>query len=131
MHHALTIAGKVLLAVAAVAFVLFFEVFLDDVVVFIHDRAWSQSQAALAWCFAEGALLAILVSMEFPNRIVSNPPLPGVSLLIAPLAIGGLSHYFGSRSPSDCGILTFWRGLIFAFAFTLLRLMVVDHSKYF
>ena len=74
---------------------------------------------------AAGALTAWLV----PHRVLPRPPVAGLSLVLGPLAVGGVMHLVGrvevrnDRAPSR--LATFWGGALFAFSFSLARLLLL------
>ena len=89
-----------------------------------RSRVWAGVSIALAG-IAAGALAAWMI----PNRLLPRPPLPGLSLLLGPLAAGSVMHFWG-RAASRNGraasrLATFWGGALFAFSFALTRLLLL------
>jgi len=73
-----------------------------------------------------GAAAGLLSAWLFPHRLLAaRTVLPGVSLLLAPLATGSAMHFLGNQSrrfgryPSNPA--TFRRGALFAFSMALTR----------
>src|SRR5512133_3491351 len=51
--------------------------------------------AALIGCILLGALFGGLSGLVIPHRIVRAPPIPGMSVLVAPVVTGTLMHAYG------------------------------------
>jgi hypothetical protein len=84
---------------------------------------------ALLGCILLGAVLGGLSGLVLPHRIVRAPPLPGLSVLAAPIVTGTLMDLYGrrlrrsGRKPS--WLTTFSGGGTFAFVFAIVRLLLV------
>jgi len=77
-----------------------------------------------------GGAAGLLSAWLFPHRLIAGRvALPGVSLLLAPLATGSVMHFLGKRlrrsgrSPSN--LATFRGGSLFAFSMALIRWWLV------
>ena len=86
--------------------------------------------AALLGCIVLGAIFGGLSGLVLPHRLVRTPPIPGLSVLVAPFVAGTLMHLYGRwlrrsrREPT--WLTTFPGGGIFAFAFAIVRLLLVQ-----
>jgi hypothetical protein len=81
-----------------------------------------------------GAAAGLLSCWLFPHRlIVMRPILPGVSLLLAPLATGFAMKFIGERMRQSgrepSGMATFRGGVLFAFSMALIRLWLVGWAR--
>ena len=79
-----------------------------------------------------GAVLGFITTLIFPGRILSGPPLKGISLIVSPIGAGFCMHFFGSwrrrRGHDTSYLATFWGGALFAFALTFVRFILVGHT---
>ena len=92
-------------------------------------RQISPAVSAIGIAFV-GAASGLLSAWLFPHRLIATRVvLPGVSLLLAPLATGSVMHFLGKRlsrlerNPSN--LATFWGGVLFAFSMALIRWWLV------
>lgn len=64
-----------------------------------------------------------------PERLTPAGPLPGLSLVLAPLATGLVMHLYGQwrrgRGHDTTYLATFWGGSLLAFAMALTRFLMV------
>lgn len=76
-----------------------------------------------------GGLIGLLVARFLPERLLPSLLVPGVSLVLSPLAAGLVMRTFGmwrKRRGGDPSFLaTFWGGALFAFSFALVRWLMV------
>ena len=72
-----------------------------------------------------GGFIGLILSNMFPQRIVPRATVPGISLLLSPLATGMVMKLFGdwrrSRGHKPTVLATFWGGALFAFSMALVR----------
>ena len=72
-----------------------------------------------------GGLIGLILSNMFPQRILPRPTVPGISLLLSPLATGMVMKLFGdwrrSRGHQPTRLATFSGGALFAFSMALVR----------
>jgi hypothetical protein len=76
-----------------------------------------------------GAAFGLISSLLLPYRLLPATRLPGLSVVLAPVAIGFVMHFFG-RWRHRCGghptfLATFWGGAAFAFSLALVRWLMV------
>jgi hypothetical protein len=67
-----------------------------------------------------GAAAGLLTLVVLPERILPPPRMPGLSLILAPVATGAVMHAYGrwrrARGSDPTHLATFWGGALFAFA---------------
>ena len=84
---------------------------------------------ALIGCVLLGAFFGGLSGLAIPHRIVRAPPVPGLSVVVAPLVTATLMELYGrwrQRSGRERPWLaTFSGGGMFAFVFAFVRLLIV------
>jgi hypothetical protein len=87
--------------------------------------------ALLGWAII-GAGCGALSAVLFPQRLLPQSRVPGVSLVVAPLVTGSLMKMVGDRrreAGKDATILaTFWGGAVFAFTLSMARALLVRTS---
>lgn len=81
-------------------------------------------------CFITGAALGLVWSLDFPQRLTApTHAIPGLSIVLAPLATGLAMHVYGKWRRNDGGqpsrLATFWGGALFAFGVALARFLIV------
>lgn len=90
-----------------------------------RSRAWAVVGIAVA-----GSAAGALAAWGIPQRVLPRPPVPGLSLLIGPLVAGTAMHFLGraERRNGRAGsrLATFWGGALFAFCFSLARLLLLS-----
>ena len=83
------------------------EVVLPAALEVLMDVGWSRSRKTVSdvadgWFFVVtglfviGALLGGLSLVFWPKTLASRGPIPGVSLILAPAAVGGVMHMWGA-----------------------------------
>ena len=76
-----------------------------------------------------GFLIGIATSLIFSERIVTQAPVKGLSLILSPILLGTLMHVFGNwrrqKGHKTSRLATFWGGALFAFSFALVRWVMV------
>jgi hypothetical protein len=76
-----------------------------------------------------GALVGVAASFILPGRIVTNPPIKGLSLILSPLLAGIMMYVFGNwrreNGHETSRLSTFWGGALFAFSFALVRWFMI------
>jgi hypothetical protein len=79
-----------------------------------------------------GGFIGLILSNLFPQRMISEPTIPGISLLLSPLATGMVMKLFGdwrrSRGHQPTVLATFWGGALFAFSMALVRWLRVSNG---
>ena len=84
--------------------------------------------AILGWAII-GSVCGAVSAFIFPQRLLPGSRLPGMSLIVAPLASGMLMKAVGDRrreSDKDTTVLaTFWGGTIFAFTVSASRFLLL------
>ena len=87
---------------------------------------------ASAGCLILGALAGGIMLAAVPHRILPTPPVPGLSLLIAPLLNGLAMKSFGdwrrARGRPTTFLATFAGGAWFALAMAAVRLAILLHA---
>ena len=72
-----------------------------------------------------GGFIGLILSNMIPQRIVPRSVIPGISLVLSPLAAGMMMKLFGdwrrSRGHQPTVLATFWGGALFAFSMALVR----------
>lgn len=96
----------------------------------ISDRKERRPAVSAVVLVFGGAAAGFLSAWLFPNRlIVTRVVVPGVSLLLAPLATGLAMHLLGRRlrhlARRATSLATFWGGALFAFSMALIRWWLV------
>jgi len=90
-----------------------------------HRRATLSTVLAFIAIPLFGGFIGLILSNTFPQRIVPGPTVPGISLLLSPLATGMVMKLFGdwrrSRGHQPTVLATFWGGALFAFSMALVR----------
>jgi hypothetical protein len=56
--------------------------------------------------FVIGAIVGLLSLLVWPDRVVSRGPVPGLSLVVAPAAVGGVMHFWGRYRASRGHVIT-------------------------
>lgn len=78
---------------------------------------------------ALGGLIGYASGWVLPRRLVGTAAVPGLSLVLAPLAAGGVMHFFGAwrrkRGGNPTRLATFWGGASLAFGLALARWLMV------
>ena len=76
-----------------------------------------------------GAGLGALFTLVVPARILPVSAVPGLSLVLSPLACGALMHFYGrwrrARGGDTTIVATFLGGAAFAFGMALVRWLMV------
>jgi hypothetical protein len=76
-----------------------------------------------------GGCLSFVLALLVPEPILPPSPIPGLSLLLVPLALGMTMHYWGrfrrSRGHATSNLATFYGGAAFAFGVALVRFYFV------
>lgn len=79
--------------------------------------------------FLMGALGGLLSWLILPGRIVQRGPIPGLSLIVAPIVTGLVMDRWGewrdSRGSERSFMATFSGGALFAFAMALVRFLLL------
>ena len=64
-----------------------------------------------------------------PDRVFPRPPVPGLSLVLGPIAAGGMMHALGRAQAANgrtgSRLATFWGGALFAVTSSLVRLLLL------
>ena len=96
----------------------------------IKDRKQrSPAVSAIGLVFG-GAVAGLLSAWLFPHRLIAmRVVVPGVSLMLAPLATGLAMHLLGRRlrrlERRASSLATFWGGALFAFVMAVVRWWLV------
>ena len=76
-----------------------------------------------------GGLIGAATVIVLPSRLVPRMPVPGLSLVLAPLFNGVVMHVYGDwrwrRGGRGSYLATFWGGSLFALAIAAVRFAVV------
>ncbi len=76
-----------------------------------------------------GAVLGAATRLVWPGRIFPQGPVPGLSLVLSPVATGWIMHSYGEWCERRCSprsfVETFWGGALFAFGMALARFLWV------
>lgn len=72
-----------------------------------------------------GMAAGVVSVVVFTTRLTPRSPMPGISLLLAPLGIGVVMHALGELWPDDRrpALFTFKGGAIFAFGMAVVRFL--------
>jgi hypothetical protein len=89
-------------------------------------EGWPVTVGVLLW----GALAGFASALIFPHRLLgARSPVPGLSVLLAPLVAGTAMQWFGdwrrSRGRETTGLATFRGGALFAFGMALVRFLML------
>ena len=75
------------------------------------------------------AFCAWVYDVFVPNAIFSSSPVPGISMVLAPLAVGGLTHLTGKwlkeKGRPSSHLMTYWGGALFAFVLSATRFFLL------
>lgn len=99
----------------------------------VRETVGRRGRAHPAWAVLGIALLGAatgaLAVWVVPHRVLPRSPVPGLSLILGPAAAGGMMHLFGrvqaANGRSGSRLATFWGGALFAFSFSLSRLLLL------
>lgn len=79
-----------------------------------------------------GSLAGAMSALVRPERLTPDMPIPGLSLIVAPLAAGLVMHFYGrwrrGRSHDTTYFATFWGGSLLAFAMAITRFLMVGDT---
>lgn len=93
-----------------------------------RNRRGHPAWAAVGIAVLGGAAGALTVWVV-PHRVLPRPPMSGLSLILGPAAAGGMMHLLGrvqaANGRSGSRLATFWGGALFAFSFSLARLLLL------
>ena len=102
-----------------------FELGLDAVVDSLRRESESRPVLAAIGHLLLGALAGAISLLAVPHRLVPRSSLPGLSVVLSPLANGIVMHAIGRRwddRPNDRPApFTFRAGVLFGFAMALVR----------
>jgi hypothetical protein len=77
-----------------------------------------------------GLLAGVISVLVFGIRLVPRPVVPGVSLVLSPIATGLAMHTIGEwwreRGRDRPALFSFWAGAIFAFGMALVRFVYLE-----
>jgi hypothetical protein len=94
------------------------------------DRPTHAPALAAFGLFLVGSLVGGLSLLIWPDRFLPTSPIPGISLLIAPLAVGLIMHAWGrfrrSRGRVTTNLASVAGGAAFAFGTALVRFVWVS-----
>ena len=80
--------------------------------------------------FLMGLCAGIVSLLVFGSRVLPRHPIPGLSLILSPIATGIAMHRIGEfwreRGEARPALFTFWAGAIFAFAMALVRFVYLE-----
>ncbi len=66
----------------------------------------------------------------FPGPIFKSSPIPGISMVIAPIAVGGLTYLTGrwlkDKGHPSSHLMTYWGGALFAFTVSASRVLLLN-----
>ncbi len=78
-----------------------------------------------------GASLGLGTALLLPDPLFHHRPVPGISLILAPLGAGFCMHLLGAWRRKKGGnptcLATFWGGASFAFGMALVRWLITTH----
>ena len=84
---------------------------------------------ALGGCALAGAAVGVIGASLFPQRLLPFRGIPGVSMVIAPVATGAVMHMYGrwrrGRGLNTTILATYWGASTFAWAMALARFLMV------
>jgi hypothetical protein len=77
-----------------------------------------------------GLLAGVVSLLVFGTRLVPRPVIPGLSLVLSPIATGIAMHTIGEwwreRGRDRPALFSFWPGAIFAFGMALVRFLYLE-----
>ena len=93
------------------------------------DRSLGRVLVGIGYLILGGAI-GFAASLDFPGRFLPRAhTIPGLSLVLAPLATGLAMHFFGKwrreRGGAPTRLATYWGGGLFAFGAALARFLMV------
>jgi len=104
---------------------LLIEIGFEWVAEFFHRRPTLSTVLTFVAIPLFGGFVGFILSNTIPWRIFRNPIIPGISLLLSPIATGLVMKLFGdwrrSRGHQPTVLATFWGGALFAFSMALVR----------
>lgn len=112
---------------------MFFEILIalgyESIASSFKGRKEVNKYLALAGCFLLGSFIGLLSYLIYPNYIIKITYLHGISLFVSPVIVGLIMKKWGEtriESNKSISILaTFWGGAIFAFAYSLVRFLLL------
>ena len=108
------------------------ELGFESVGEFFRRRPTLRTVVAVIFIPLLGAFVGLFLSNMIPERILPQPAMPGISLLLSPLVAGLLMKLFGdwrrSRGHEPTMMATFWGGALFAFSMSLVRWLRVGSA---
>lgn len=110
-----------------------FELAAEAINALIHRRRPSSPALSTVGLVFVGAASGLVSAWLFPHRLIgTRVVLPGVSLLLAPLATGSAMHLLGKRLQQvgryTSNLATFRGGALFAFSMALIRWWLVGRG---
>jgi hypothetical protein len=106
-------------------FQIIIELGFESVAEYFRRRPRLRRVIALILIPLFGGFVGLFLSNMIPERILPKPGVPGVSLILSPLAVGLVMQWFGdwrrSRGHEPTTLATFWGGALFAFSMALVR----------
>jgi hypothetical protein len=97
---------------------------------FGHERRTARPELAALGFVLFGGLAGVVSALVRPGRVTPAGPLPGLSLVLAPLVTGLAMHFYGrwrrGRGYDTTYLATYWGGALLAFAMAFARFLMVD-----
>jgi hypothetical protein len=94
-----------------------------------RERRANPALAAIGH-FLMGSLAGVLSLLIFEGRFFARPAIPGLSLVLSPIATGIAMHWLGelwrSRGRDVPALFSFRAGAIFAFGMALVRFVYLE-----
>jgi hypothetical protein len=92
-------------------------------------RSPSNRYSALLGCLLLGVLCGVGSLIIFPERIIGDNAMPGLSLVLSPVLAGWFMYHFGEirrqKGKETSTLATFWGGAIFAFGTSTTRFIAL------
>jgi len=81
-------------------------------------------------CFSSGIVLGAISYLIIPFPVFQRNYIPGISLIVFPIAAGGVMNLWGnyqeSKNKVSSLLSTFWGGAIFGFGYALMRFVILN-----
>ena len=111
-----------------------FELIAEATSALIHRRRPSSQPACLVGLAFAGAAAGLVSAWLFPHRLIgTRVVLPGLRLLLAPIATGAAMHFLGKQlrhlGRYTSSLVTFRGGAVFALSMALIRWLLVGLSN--
>ena len=105
------------------------EFFSENISGYLFKHKTANKFLALFGYTILGGLFGFLSYLIYPKRIINTGSLSGISLVVSPLIVGLIMKKWGKRRINSkkniTALATFLGGALFAFSYSLVRLLLI------